>query len=408
MIYKLEIENFYSIRDRQVLDLSIAPNVQDPDGRYAPIFKGSELRVPKVVALYGANASGKTTVLRALEFVISMVRDSAQRTTPGFNCERFNDVESQSRPISLAIEFGGVMNFTPEVFKKLEAAEDVEYGIYRYEISIEVKEGRAERIASEALRQKPAGTGKWQRVFERDINGRVKDSRSFPLSGYQHLLNTLRPNVSVLSSFAMFQHPTATLFVQLAQKVLVQVGTAHNENDQPVINYLVHQPEVLSKLNQELSRIDVGVEGMRFQDTPAGPIPMFKHFGLQYEMPWLLESHGTRAFIKMFPAILATLSQGGIFVIDEFDVSIHPLVLPEILRWFHTKESRNPFDAQIWFTCHSVSLLDELNKEEIVICEKDRQGRTAVFSLMDVKVRRDDNHYRKYLSGAYGGVPQIG
>jgi predicted AlkP superfamily pyrophosphatase or phosphodiesterase len=52
------------------------------------------------------------------------------------------------------------------------------------------------------------------------------------------------------------------------------------------------------------------------------------------------------------------------------------------------------------------------NKEEIVICEKSLQGRTRVFSLMDVKmgrkVRRDENHYRKYLSGAYGGVPLIG
>jgi hypothetical protein len=52
--------------------------------------------------------------------------------------------------------------------------------------------------------------------------------------------------------------------------------------------------------------------------------------------------------------------------------------------------------------------LDVLNKEEIVICEKDRQGRTKVYSLMDVKVRRDENHYRKYLSGVYGGVPHIG
>jgi hypothetical protein len=47
-------------------------------------------------------------------------------------------------------------------------------------------------------------------------------------------------------------------------------------------------------------------------------------------------------------------------------------------------------------------------KEEIVICEKDRQGRSSIFSLMDVKVRRDENHYRKYLSGAYGGVPMLG
>ena len=58
MLYRLEVENFYSIRDSQVLDLCIAPNVPDAEGRFAPIFEGSDLRVPKVIALYGANASG--------------------------------------------------------------------------------------------------------------------------------------------------------------------------------------------------------------------------------------------------------------------------------------------------------------------------------------------------------------
>jgi AAA15 family ATPase/GTPase len=135
---------------------------------------------------------------------------------------------------------------------------------------------------------------------------------------------------------------------------------------------------------------------------------MFKHSGLQVEMPWILESHGTQAFIKMFPMLTITLSQGGICVIDEFDASIHPLVLPELIGWFYDGGSRNKDDAQLWFTCHSVSLLDDLTKEEIIICEKDRRGRTKAHSLMDVKVRRDENLYRKYLSGAYGGVPQLG
>ncbi|HWJ39100.1 MAG TPA: AAA family ATPase, partial [Sphingomicrobium sp.] len=100
--------------------------------------------------------------------------------------------------------------------------------------------------------------------------------------------------------------------------------------------------------------------------------------------------------------------QGGVCIIDEFDASIHPLVLPEMIRWFYDDEGRNQFGAQLWFTCHSVSLLDNLTKEEVIICEKDRKGRTLAHSLMDVKVRRDENLYRKYLSGAYGGVPQIG
>lgn len=407
MLYRLEIENFFSIRDPQVLDLTIAPNVPDPDRRYAPIYPGSDLRVPKVVALYGANASGKTTVLRALEFLFSVVRDSAQRTVPGFPCERFNDDASRSRPIRMAVELGGAMNLSEDVLRRIEANEPVEYGIYRYELTIEVVDGIAQRILSEALRQKPQGQGKWQRVFERTADNRIKDSKTFSLSGFHHLLNTLRPNVSVISSFSLFQHPAASLFAEEARKAFFQIGGANTIQDKQVIDFLVGQPHLLDELNRELNRIDVGVEGMRFEITANGHQPMFRHSGLELEMPWNLESHGTRSFIKMFPALAITLQRGGLCVIDEFDLAIHPMVLPEIIRWFYS-QTKNMLDAQLWFTCHSVSLMDDLNKEEIVLCEKDRQGRTNVYSLMDVKVRRDENLYRKYLSGAFGGVPNLG
>ncbi len=409
MLYKIEVENFFSIRDTQVLDLSIDGKVPDPEGRYGAIFDGAETRAPKVIALFGANASGKTTVLRALEFITTMVRDSVQRTVPGFaGCERFNDTASADRPIRLAIEFGGIMNLTPDIMRLAENGGRVEQGLYRYELEIEVKDGTPLRISGEALRQKPQGQGKWQRVYERDAEGRVKDSKSFSLSGFQHLVKTLAGNHTVLSSFAKFQHPTAQLFVSMARKAFFQIEPVQSFADRDVIEYLKGQPTVVTRLKDELSRIDVGVEGMRFQETPNGPLLLFKHAGLQVEMPWLLESHGTRAFIKMFPFIMSALDVGGIAAIDEMDAAIHPVVLPQLVSWFHDRAGRNKFDAQLWLSCHSASLLDDLNKEEIAVCEKDRQGRTRVYSLMDVKVRRDENHYRKYLSGAYGGVPHLG
>jgi uncharacterized protein len=409
LLYKLEVENFFSIRDRQVLDLTVDANVPDPEGRYAPIFKGSEVRAPKVVALYGANASGKTTILRALEFVVTMIRDSVTRTAPGFaGIERFNDEVSANRPIRFAIELGGITSLTPDVLERANRGEDVEYGTYRYEMAIELRDGIAVGIASEALRQKPKGQGKWQRVYERDAEGKVKDSKTFSLSGFQHLVKTLAGNHTVLSSFAKFQHPAAQILVDMARKAFFHVDAAHAFADREVIDYLKNQPSVVSRLKDELSRIDVGVEGLRFQHTDNGPVLLFKHAGLAIEMPWLMESHGTRAFIKIFPFIISALDTGGIAVIDEMDAAIHPSILPELVRWLYAVSGRNSFDAQLWLSCHSASLLDDLNKEEIVICEKDRQGRTHLYSLMDMKVRRDENHYRKYLSGAYGGVPNFG
>lgn len=409
MLYKFEVENFFSIRDRQVIDLTVDGKVPDAESRFGPVFRGADIRAPKVVALFGANASGKTTVLRALVFLVTFIRDSVQNTAAGIGgCERFNDEESASRPMRFAIEFGGAMNLKPEVQQRAIKGEPVQEGLYRYELDLEVVEGLVRRIVGESLRQKPNGQGKWQRVFERDAVGQVRDSRSFSLSGYQHLVKTLAGNHTVISSFAKFQHPTAQLFEQVARRVFFQMDPIHVGGDGGVIDFLKGQPAMMSKLNNELGRIDVGVEGMRFQDSQNGPVLLFKHKGLHFEMPWNLESHGTRAFIKMFPFLNAALDGGGIVVIDEMDAAIHPLVLPELIRWFHDAHGRNKLAGQLWLSCHSASLLDDLTKEEIVICEKDRQGRTSVHSLMDVRVRRDDNHYRKYLSGIYGGVPIIG
>jgi uncharacterized protein len=401
MLYRLEVENFYSIRDRQVLDLTIAPNVPDLEGRFAPVFPGSELRAPKVVAVYGANASGKTTVLRALSDIIGFISQSATNGLSGFTMVRFNDEESKSRPIKLALEFGAIMDLSPTTDPEVAVK-----GVMRYELEIDVVNGQAMRVRHESLRQKPLGRGKWQRVFERNIDGEVLGSSSFKISGYQHLQNTLKENASVLSSFAYFAHPTAEIYVQATINVLSIFEPVNN--DQSVINFLANNTEVLDSLNRDLGRIDVGIESLRFDMPPSGPIAMFKHSGLDLEMGWNLESQGTRGFIRLFPLLAMTLQNGGIGIVDEFDTYIHPTILPEILCWFYDAR-RNQHNSQIWLSSHTPTLMDSLEKEEIVIAQKDQLGRTTIYSLMDLKdVRRDDNLSKKYLGGAYGGVPVIG
>lgn len=407
MIYRLELENFYSVRDPQVLDVTVAPNVPDEEGRFGPIFPGATDRAPKVLVLYGPNASGKTTILRALDFIANFVRDSALVNGPGFPCQRFNNDDCANAPIRLAIEFGGAMDLSEAVVARVEHGLEVEHGLYRYELELEVVDGVPVSVWLEALRQKPLGRGKWQRVFER-VGGEVQGSKTFAISGYRHLLNTLKPNSSVISSFAQFGHPTAVLFADAARTVFSNIGR-QTLGDEGILNIFRQSSDLVSQVARDLNRIDVGIEGMRFVDTPTGPLAMFKHSGLTLEMPWQLQSDGTRSFIRAFPYLALALERGGVAILDEFDTMIHAVVLPDILRWFYEREVRNPHNAQAWISVHSASLLDDLVKEQVILCEKDALGRTNVFSLMDVKaVRRDENLYKKYLSGAFGALPHIG
>ena len=94
---------------------------------------------------------------------------------------------------------------------------------------------------------------------------------------------------------------------------------------------------------------------------------------------------------------------------DEPDHAVHPLVLLNILDWYRVPDSDAKGRVQLWVSCQTPVLLDDLAKEEIVLCEKRLDGSAEIFSLADIKgVRRDDNYRKKYLSGIYGAIPQCG
>ena len=408
MLYRLEIENFYSIRDPQVLDLRVPKSVLGYPERFAAVFPRSEERVAKAIALFGPNGSGKSTVLKALAFVSWFLLESFQHKGPGLPCERFNDEASANRPIRLAVELGGLLDLSGSVRTPEDIATADDTGTFRYELHLQPRDGAIRTVSHEALRMRRKGSGKWQRVFERNAERSVLGSKIFPLAGFARVIDKVREDASVVATLALFEHQPSKVISEATGAVFRNILIDRTDpGDQDVIQYFAQNPEALATLNHELQRIDLGIEEMEIVQATSGPAAVFKHQGLHMNMPWGLESHGTRSFIRIFPFILLALQRGGVAIIDELDQSIHPLILPEIIRWFYDRE-RNPFNAQLWMSCHSASLLDDLTKEEVAFCEKDGRGRTQVYSLMDVGARRTDNLYRKYLGGVYGAVPQIG
>jgi hypothetical protein len=127
----------------------------------------------------------------------------------------------------------------------------------------------------------------------------------------------------------------------------------------------------------------------------------------KYRLPLVFESSGTKNMYVLLNYLLRVLERGGVAVIDELELDLHPHTLPKIVELFIEPEL-NPKNSQLIFTSHSLDVLNHLEKEQILLVEKDSECKSEIYRLDEVKgVRRDDNIYAKYMSGAYGAVPNI-
>lgn len=405
MLYSVEIENFFSVGERQVLDLRARKSVDDPLGRLSPVYKGADERAPTVVALFGPNAAGKSNILRSIAFGSWFVAHSfGHRSDLSLPYEKFGSDERIKKTTRLAFSFAGPVN-------PLSISEDSDQCPYTYEVVLSPRgNSRADEVLLEKMCYQPRGKGKFRTLFERNESNAVKAEKGFLTSGTEKALKeVLRPRASVIATLAQLNHTIATAFVEAALSVVSNIFIDRVEDDVRTMTKWYHNnPNALEELQGIARRIDLGIDEIGIDSSSSEPMMLFRHSGLDQIISLNRESHGTQQFIKIFPYILMALDRGGVAIIDELDTTIHPLILPEILRWFGDPK-RNPHGAQLWTTCHSASLLTELTKEEVFFCEKDAEGNTTVFNLADVeRVRRNENFYGKYMGGEYGAVPVLG
>ncbi len=404
MLYRFEFENVYSFAGPQVIDLRVSGGVPEDPERFAPIWPGSSEWAPKVVALFGANASGKSNVLRAASFLALFVAGSFQfRTDLPIPVNRFLGLSPQG-PVRLAAEFGGPSRPDRPIDGGNPACG------YRYELALDGGTNNPVRVAHEALLYRPPGALRQRRLFTRDGEGRVVAAPEFGLAGlHTALRRILRPDAGVLSTCAQLNHGFAKLLVQSAQRVFRNILLEHQDlSETEIAGFLAGSPEMLQALNRDLERVDLGIQRVEIVRMQNQSNPWFRHEGLGQPISPLFESNGTRRFFRLYPLWAQALATGAIALIDELDQALHPTLLAEVIRWFRDPD-RNPRNAQLWITCQSPALLDDLRKEEVFFTEKDREGRSRVYGLRDIAgVRRDENFARKYLGGVYGAMPHLG
>ena len=406
MIVSFSVENYHSIREKVVLDLRIPGTAPD-----LPRFRRSEskpdIRLPSVVVLIGPNGSGKTTLLRAL-ITTAQLASSALPTDANnpikslMSLSPFFSTETRSAPTRFCVELEADW-LAPGEARQL----------FRYELAVTHGASVWQRhFHYEGLSCFPKGRPR--RLFERGGPGEpIYVSGEFGVKPKDERLKAVRSDTSVVATLAFLNVPMAMRIAESMRSVLesnnVVYGGKQESQTETVIRRYEQDPELRAWAEKHIRSSDLGIQGFDIHNSLLGnKVVYFKHHGLDVPVHQHFESSGTKRLFDLLPQIKYALDSGVPAVLDEVDGDLHVDIAGEVLDWFRSRKT-NPNDAQLFVTSHNVGLLDDLEKEEVFIVEKDGNGATKVHGAQDVRgLRRDARLYPKYRSGVLGGLPKIG
>lgn len=401
MLHKITIENFFSIADKQEISFGVHKNAPDlPCFRKAPSCDQEE-RLPTCIAFFGANASGKSTILRAITSLIIFALQSFDAGDEiNFYFHPYMQEGWLRKPSKIMIEFDAQLsdNASPAKFR------------YELHISHNARNPTDKKVFYEALFYAPKG--RFRCLFERQRQD-FSFGQAFGIPNMENdpRKELIRPNASVLSTLIKLNHPQSSYLGKLIRRTAINTNIVGFGRIEPTIQWLsiyVRDAACRQRLNRELRRLDIGLESMVVESHANGFEAKFKHTGLDHSIPLWIESSGTQRFVEIFPRLHYALKYGSVAIIDELDTDFHALLLGELFRWFNDPD-RNPHGAQLIFSAHNPAILDDLEKEQIFFVEKPTGKPTYVYGARDIKgLRRNTSLMKKYLSGVLGGVPHIG
>lgn len=237
--------------------------------------------------------------------------------------------------------------------------------------------------------------------------------------GFEKLLRT---NASVIGIGMRLNHEKSEKIGLFWQKVKTNVIEAGWTGDSlspktnrvfSALNFFNKNKSHKSEAEKLLARFDLGFEAFDIRKEKKGDefyidAQVTHQFENQeYKLPFRYESSGTKQLVVLLETILQVLVDGGVAVIDEFDVNLHSDMVLALFELFLSPET-NPKNAQILFSTHNHRILNELDKYQVVLVEKNKQGSSEVWRLDEMSgIRADDNYYTKYIAGAYGAIPKI-
>ncbi len=409
MLIQFNFKNYRSFRDDATLDLSAAKMTEFND---RVISVGSEKILP-VAAIYGANASGKSNVYSAFNYMSEYVADSLHY---GDDPEKFEEC----RPTPFL--FDAVSENAESMFEVyFTVPGDKAEKSYNYGFCIG-KEG----VTEEWLNSKAKTARKYSSVFYRsedelDLQGLAKTSRA-------NIEAALEKQVLIISLGAKLKIDKCKLVRDWF------IANEFADFGDVVTNFFlsrrlprgfVEDKNIQNKVIEYFASFDENIKDFNIEEIPpeeGSKEPTFKIESLHKKIdseemariPLGMESAGTLKMFALYPELQEVLQKGSIYFIDELNARLHPLLVRNFILIFLNPEV-NVNHAQLIFTTHDTWQLSNqlLRRDEIWFTEKDNQGLSTLYSLADfvdedgARIRKDESYEKNYLLGKYGAIPTL-
>jgi hypothetical protein len=342
-----------------------------------------------VLCVKGANASGKTQILKALTFLAV------------FSTQSFDQDPDTVIPVAAFFDSPDPTDFYAEF-----SINDVEY---RYELTVTDSEVLHEALYRTKARQ--------VRLFERGANGFSYVAKI--LSALRPI--TLRKNVSVISTVRQYQIDTTELdnvyqFFKFFTSNVGFSGLREVPRDiHQVSKILYNNSDVFEFVKTFISECDTGISDIKIAevvdpDAETRYAPIFYHEvdGQQHPVPAMVESSGTKALYRDLAGYYVGLKMGGIVIADELDINLHPYLLAKIVDLFLDDETNNN-GAQLIFSTHNTEILDHLGRYRTYLVNK-KENQSFAYRLDEIPgdiLRNDRPVSPAYRDARVGGVPQL-
>lgn len=430
MLLEFRFQNYKSFREETTFSMLAAPKQKGLDYSLFNIKKqGRNVKVLCSSVVYGPNAAGKTTIIGAMEAFRAIVLRGNIRNAEGISSPNHaaynlslipNQTLRQSEPVGFFIDF------VVDTFR-------IQYGI-TMDLGLFLDAAHERKILSETL----------------SVNGNRIFAREEPTTPSGGLTVSLCKDVSTLFSKTAksdMGHAQEIAEEGLDQAELFLTGGFKLIFSQPLVKMITdwftnqfivvyransaflerrfsnpqeHTVYVDKPLNDALRRFGVHANSVGHtmdKDSESKLVSLIPaEDGRSVVLPAdIYESYGTLRFIDLFPFVEQALKTGATLVVDEFDASIHPMALMNILNLFHNDEI-NVNHAQLIFNTHNPVFLNAnlLRRDEIKFVERDPERFTStLFALSDFGtsgengVRKDGEYLKNYLANQYGGIVDV-